>query len=79
MAALDSEAYFESRCAAVGLSAAHVALMREKGWGTMANFAFSTSYAPGQADDTKFIEGVLVPILGDSASPQAAALRRLFF
>jgi hypothetical protein len=53
--------------------------MREKGWETMANFAFSTSYAPGQADDSNFIEGVLVPILGDGASPQAAALRRLFF
>ena len=79
MAALDSEAYFESRCAAVGLAADHVAQMRTRGWTTMANFAFSSAYAPGQADDSKFIEGVILLVLGAADSPQSVALRRLFF
>ncbi|CAE7304283.1 unnamed protein product [Symbiodinium sp. CCMP2592] len=50
-----------------------------KGWGTFANFAFSTSFIPGQGEDSVFVRDVVVAVLGSSDHASAAALRRLHF
>ncbi|CAE7029855.1 unnamed protein product [Symbiodinium sp. CCMP2592] len=79
MAVVDSEAVFEARCAKVGLSSATIAALKGKGWGTFANFAFSTSFIPGQGEDSVFVRDVVVAVLGSSDHASAAALRRLHF
>ena len=53
--------------------------MLVKGWDTMGSFAFSCSFAPGNADDSVFIQEVVVPLLGDADHTLKPQLRRLFF
>ena len=79
MSVVDSEAVFAARCSKVGLSDAAVTALRSKGWGTYANFAFSTAVIPGQGDDSIFVRDVIVAILGREDHASAAALRRLHF
>ena len=50
-----------------------------KGWDTMGSFAFSCSFAPGNSDDSVFIQEVVVPLLGDADHTLKPQLRRLFF
>jgi hypothetical protein len=78
-ATVDSEAVFDGRMTDIGLSAAEQAQIRLLGWTTHAKFAFSSSYAPGQADDHPFLERVVTPVLGAPDHPSAAMLRRLLF
>ena len=77
MSVVDSEAVFSARCAKVGLSETAIAALREKGWGTHANFAFSTAVIPGQGDDSVFVRDVITAVLGSADHASAAALRRL--
>ena len=80
MSSLDSEAFFTSRCAGVGLSPATVAAMVAQGWVTVATFAFGTAYSPGQADDKLFVDQILKPLFGDPpASNEIPKVRRLFY
>ena len=80
MSVVDSEeAVFAARCSKVGLSDAAATALRSKGWGTYANFAFSTAVIPGQGDDSIFVRDVIVAILGREDHASAAALRRLHF
>ncbi|CAE7741981.1 unnamed protein product [Symbiodinium microadriaticum] len=53
--------------------------LQAKGWGTHANFAFSTAVVPGQVDDSVFVRDVIAAVLGDEGHSSAAALRRLHF
>ena len=81
MSTIESEAYFEARLAAIKVSNATVARMKTKGWTTLRDFAYASSYVPGQGPDTAFCSGVLEALLGvDFAdSPDSAKLRRLYF
>jgi hypothetical protein len=81
MASVDSEALFEARMQAVGLSGPTMIGMRTRGWNTLATFAYSCGYVPGQSDELVFSNGVLQPLVGvDFAdSPESPKLRRLFF
>ena len=78
MAALESEAEFLNRLEELGLAAEQDVFVA-KGWATFGKFAFSTSYVPGTPDDQRYVEDVLIPVLGDRAHPKAASLRRLYF
>ena len=79
MSVVDSEAVFAARCAKVGLSERAVTALRERGWGTYANFAFSAAVVPGQGGDSIFVRDVITAILGSADHASAAALRRLHF
>ena len=80
MSSLDSEAFFQGRCLAAGLSAQTIQAMTAKGWVTVATFAFGTSYSPGQADDRLFISQILEPLFGNPPnSIEIPKVRRLFY
>ena len=81
MAAVDSQALFDGRMLAIGISQAVAIDIRRLGWNTMAAFSYVTSYVPGASnDDSAFVEGVLVRLLGGdyADSPDAPRLRRLY-
>ena len=79
MATIDSQAYFDSRMNAFGISAVEAAALRAAGWDTLANFAYATSWTPGQADDVDFLTKVVTRILGAPDHPSMPKLRRLMF
>ena len=62
--ALDSAAVFAARLEAIGIEEEHRAKFAEKGWNTLGDFAFSSSYTPGQPDDAAFIQKVIIQIFG---------------
>eukprot|EP00973_Karenia_brevis_P004062 558044-Karenia_brevis.AAC.1 len=76
--ALESAAFFAKRVKELGLGE-YQSVMADNGWSTMGTFAFSANYVPGGVDDSKFMEEVVVPVLGDQSHVLKAALRRLFF
>ena len=78
---MDSEAYFDSRMVALGSPVGVQAEMRNRGWTSMGSCAFASPYQPGQADEGAFVQGVLVPVLGQNHAADIAAprLRRLYF
>ena len=47
-------------------------------WKTLNDFAHATSFTPGMSDDTRFIQDIVQPIMGDSRE-HLSPLRRLFF
>eukprot|EP00971_Amphidinium_carterae_P325687 6456083-Amphidinium_carterae.1 len=77
MALITSEAEFKARATQLGLSTEQWERLRGKGWNTYATFAFSSGYTPGAADDTQFIDKVVIPVLGDAQHAKAAVLRFL--
>jgi hypothetical protein len=83
MAALiESEAVFETRAKAMGLTQDVINAAKLKGWKTLGSFAFACAYTPGVGSDDAFKAEVLTPLLGDEQDPrrtQAAGVRRLFF
>ena len=81
MATIESEAYFDARLATIRVSAPTIAKMKTRGWSTLGDFAYASSYVPGQGADTAFCTGVLEVLLGDTYadSPDAPKLRRLYF
>ena len=79
MSLVDSNAVFESRALAIGISQDTVNALGLRGWVTHATFAFSVATNPGTGDDQPFIDGVLIPILGREDHVDAAKLRRLFY
>ena len=64
MSLVDSNAVFESRALAIGLSQETVNALALRGWVTHATFAFLAATNHGTGDDQPFIDGVLIPILG---------------
>ena len=79
MSLVDSNAVFESRALAIGISQDTVNALGLRGWVTHATFAFSVATNPGTGDDQPFIDGVLIPILGREDHVDAPKLRRLFY
>ncbi len=75
--ALDSQAHFEERLEAMGLSDLLEAF-RKKGWNTLGNFAFAIPPV-AQADDALFQAKVLQPLLGAVDDPRESSVRRLHF
>ena len=75
---LDSTAVFAKRVEELKLGPV-LNDMLLKGWDTMGSFAFSCSFAPGNSDDSVFIQEVVVPLLGDADHTLKPQLRRLFF
>ena len=61
MSLVDSNAVFESRALAIGISQDTVNALGLRGWVTHATFAFSVATNPGTGDDQPFIDGVLIP------------------
>ena len=81
MAGIDSKAVFAARAAEVGVTQATIDAMVGRTWDTLASFAYSCSYVPGQTDDRDFVEKVMTPVLGPNPNDHADAprIRRLFF
>lgn len=76
--ALESEAVFAAWLAKLGLSD-FTARFKELGWATAGEFAFSSSYTPGQPNPERFDAEVTMKILEDPQHPKCAAVRRLYF
>lgn len=66
MAALDSKAYFSEHAIGMGLTAEQVQSIKDAGWTTMGDFAFSSS-APGSANDTAFVDNVVKAVFPDAS------------
>eukprot|EP00972_Heterocapsa_arctica_P079091 11660128-Heterocapsa_arctica.AAC.1 len=78
--ALDSPAVFTARLVAACVAEEHRVKILEKDWATLGDFAFSSSYTPGQSDDTFFVAKVLVPVFGGAGDhAKSASLRRILF
>ena len=77
---LDSIAAFKERVWQLGLDGAWPNF-ELRGWTTMGAFAFASSPGAGGVEDSKFVEVVMKPLLGDEAAthPKQAQVRRLFF
>ncbi|CAK9003128.1 Uncharacterized protein SCF082_LOCUS7605 [Durusdinium trenchii] len=74
----DSEAVFEQRALRIGLDEATFRLLKNKGFKTMALFAFSCNFSPASTSDKPFID-MLKDVLGRDASPvELSCFRRLF-
>eukprot|EP00435_Cladocopium_sp_Y103_P039326 s4108_g10.t1 len=78
MSLVDSTAVFDARARTIGIPDATLNQMNLRGWTTHATFAFSVATQPG-VDEQAFIDGVVVPILGQPDHIDAPKLRRLFF
>eukprot|EP00435_Cladocopium_sp_Y103_P067316 s126_g29.t2 len=78
MSLVDSTAVFDTRARTIGIPDATLNQMNLRGWTTHATFAFSVATQPG-LDEQAFIDGVVVPILGQPDHIDAPKLRRLFF
>jgi hypothetical protein len=76
--AMDSKAVFAQRVSELGLTAFSNEFIA-RGWDTHGNFAFASTYVPGAADDTKFVEQVVMPLLAAADHVKVTAVRRLFY
>ena len=76
--ALDSQAVFQGRIEALGLGDLSNAFSAQ-GWNTLGDFAFATTFTPGQQDIETFVQEVVIPLTGDGMSTRRASLRRLHF
>eukprot|EP00971_Amphidinium_carterae_P160910 3190400-Amphidinium_carterae.1 len=54
MSVVDAVATFKARAAQCGLSEKVINALASRGWDTYAGYAFSSSYVPGQSDDSTF-------------------------
>ena len=76
--AMDSKAVFAQRVSELGLGSFSNEFTA-KGWDTHGNFAFASTYVPGAADDSKFVDQVVMPLLAAADHVKVTAVRRLFF
>jgi hypothetical protein len=74
MAIVDSAPVFEARCIALGVDPDDIKKLKVSEMITHAQFAFATTYQPGQADDSAFTS-MLRSCLGRDVSNS----RRLIF
>ena len=73
-----SVAYFRDACEQCGVLDLHKQ-MCDFGWPTLGKFAFSSSYVPGQIDDSNFVKHVIKRLGLDEMDVRVAGVRRLFF
>ena len=78
MSVVDSEAVFRSRGKLIGLSDEVLDLFRDAGINTMGKLAFASSYVPGSADESAFVDLVKQAIGRDATLGEMAGVRRLF-
>lgn len=77
--ALDSKVVFAERLRDFGLSGL-AETFEDKGWTTLATFAFATAYTPGQQSEDVFKSEVLAVLFGEGRDDKRVpAVRRLFF
>ena len=76
--ALDSSATFASRVRDLGLSSLLDRFL-ELGWTNLGALAFSAGTPGAPSSEAAFEERVILPLVGSSAGPQAALVRRLYF
>ena len=79
MSLVDSNAVFESRALAIGVPQATTNALALRGWVTHATFAFAVATNPAAGDDQAFVNGVLIPVLGQEDHVESPKLRRLFY
>ena len=74
----DSEAVFKQRALQMGLESGVFDLFVQKGYTTMARYAFSCNYSPGSSTDRPFID-MIKDVLGrDATALETSVLCRLF-
>ena len=77
---LDSQAYFEARCRAIGLSDDNTARLLGAGVKSLASMVFFTTYQPGTQDDAPLIEAACKAFGVDPLPGELAiAVRRLHY
>ena len=74
----DSAAVFETRALQMGMEPAVLQKLKDKGFTTMAIFAFSCNYAPGASSDKPFIDMVKDALGRDGTALEMSVMRRLF-
>eukprot|EP00971_Amphidinium_carterae_P153474 3042590-Amphidinium_carterae.1 len=77
--ALDSKVVFAARAKELGLSDPSLELLSDRGWGTYGGLAFATAFAPTSNDYQHFQTDVLPVVVDEPTSPEATALRRLWY
>ncbi len=75
--AIDSKAFFGQFVKQIGIDSL-LPGMRGHGWETMATFAFSCAYVPGQSSEELFMRDVVLKLV-DEGTPMIPSIRRLFF
>ncbi len=55
---LDSQVVFAARAQLVGLADGDVVTLRNGGFGTLAKYAFMSSYTPGSAAEDAFVQAL---------------------
>ncbi len=80
MVSVDSEAVFQERLTAMGLTELKE-MFADRGWKTLASFAFACSFVPGApgGDDKVCQEKVVLKLVTSEDSPLVPSLRRLYF
>ena len=76
---IDSASVFKQRANEVGMSEAHSDRVVASGFGTLAKFAFSCNYSPGQADEAPLLAAVTAIIGAAPTGAEMGVFRRLFF
>ena len=78
MSLTDSEPNFRARATALGLDEADVQALCNNGVNTLAKYAFSSAYVPGNSDESPFVQAMTTALGADPTLGQLASLRRLF-
>ena len=78
MVTVDSEAVFRDRMKTLRLPDVSINRMLALGWNSYANFGFSCSYIPGQADNQVYRDEVATKIRDQLTDASAPILRRLW-
>ena len=78
MSLTDSEPNFRARAVALGLADDVVEALCTNGVNTLAKFAFSSAYVPGNSDEAPFVTTMTTALGADPTLGQLASLRRLF-
>ncbi len=76
--ALESQAVFKERLDALGLDGKWQEF-QDLGWSTYWTFAYASSYMPGNFDDSKLLQEVVLKFYGDVEHVKKDALGRLYF
>ena len=77
MALTDSEVNFRARCGALGLPTTITDALCTAGVGTIAKFAFSSSFVPGMQEERPFVTAMATALGRDPSLGELALFRRL--
>ena len=78
MSLTDSEPNFRARAASLGISTEVLEALCGHGVNTLAKFAFSSAYVPGNNDDAPFVTAMQAAIGRAPEVGELASLRRFF-